>query len=97
MHCTLKYIDCKIKNNIMTKKYKILNQNGYLNDILTKTYNIKFEEIYYYGVLQGQKIYINNKKYPLKHGHFFSSNNLNKNILKSLQEKNTKQHLKHTI
>tara|TARA_Y100001973_G_scaffold103361_1_gene170448 strand:- start:180 stop:461 length:282 start_codon:yes stop_codon:yes gene_type:complete len=87
---TIKYYDCTIKNNIMTKKYKLLNQNGYLDDILTNTYNIKFNDVYYLGVFQGQKIYINNKKYPLKHGHFYTSNNLNKNILNALNEKNKK-------
>ena len=85
---TILYYDAVKKNNNLIKKYKLLDQNGYLNNILTKTYNIKFDDIYYFGVFQGQKIYINNKKYPKKHNCFYTSNNLNKNIVKALNEKN---------
>ena len=56
MQCTLQLINTKYKNHNYIKKYKLLNQNGYLEDILTKTYKIELEEIYYYGYLQGYKM-----------------------------------------
>tara|TARA_Y100001938_G_C7785033_1_gene279772 strand:+ start:259 stop:534 length:276 start_codon:yes stop_codon:yes gene_type:complete len=85
---TILYFDAIKKNNKLIKKYQLLDQNGYLDNILTKTYKIKFDDIYYFGVFQGQKIYINGKKYPKKHSCFYTSNNLNKNIVKALNEKN---------
>ena len=31
----------------------------------------------YFGYLQGYKVYINGKKYPLQHGYFYTSMNKN--------------------
>ena len=87
MQCTLQLINTKYKNHNYIKKYKLLNQNGYLEDILTKTYKIELEEIYYYGYLQGYKIYLDNKKYPLKRGFYYTGSHLNKCLLNAIKEK----------
>ena len=61
MQTTQIYKDCIIKDGRMIKKYKLVDLNGYLDDILTKKYNIHFDEIYYFGQFQGYKIYLDNK------------------------------------
>ena len=34
---------------------------------------IKAKPIYYYGYLQGFKVWINGKKYPREHGHWYTA------------------------
>ena len=88
----MKLIKKVSKNNNYIKTYKIIkcydeNMNSYLDDIITKNYNIKFDEIYYYGSFQGYKIYLDNIKYPIKRGYFYTDHNLLKAILKAIKEK----------
>ena len=83
----MKLIKKVSKNNNYIKTYKIINTGGYLDDIITKNYNIKFDEIYYYGSFQGYKIYLDNIKYPIKRGYFYTDHNLLKAILKAIKEK----------
>jgi hypothetical protein len=75
------------KNNNNIKTYKLIDTGGYLDDIITKNYNIKFDEIYYFGTFQGYKIYLDNKKYPIKKGYFYTNHNLIKAISKAIKEK----------
>lgn len=37
---------------------------------------LKIEPRYYMGSLQGHKVFINGKKYPRKHGHWYSTGNV---------------------
>ena len=83
----MKLIKKVSKNNNYIKTYKIINTGGYLDDIITKNYNIKFDEIYYYGSFQGYKIYLDNIKYSIKRGYFYTDHNLLKAILKAIKEK----------
>ena len=87
MQTTQIYKDCIIKDGKMIKKYKLVDLNGYLDDILTKKYNIHFDEIYYFGQFQGYKIYLDNKKYPLKRGYYFTENHLIKCINLAISQK----------
>ena len=47
---------------------------------------ITTKKIIYLGHLQGYKIYINNKKYPNKKGHFYTYLNKNEAIKKAIIE-----------
>ena len=88
----MKLIKKVSKNNNYIKTYKIINTDGYLDDIITKNYNIKFDEIYYHGSFQGYKIYLDNKKYPIRKGYFYTNKHLLQAILKAIKE-NTKSNL----
>ena len=83
----MKLIKKVSKNNNYIKTYKIINMNGYLDNVITKNYNIKFDEIYYYGTFQGYKIYLDNKKYPLRKGYFYTGKHLLQAILEAIKER----------
>jgi len=87
MTITTKLINVKSNNNRYIKKYKLIDLNGYLDDILTKKYNIYYDEIYYFGTFQGYKIYLDNKKYPLRKGYFYTGKHLLQAILEAIKEK----------
>tara|TARA_R100000664_G_scaffold34041_1_gene53613 strand:- start:4160 stop:4315 length:156 start_codon:yes stop_codon:yes gene_type:complete len=36
---------------------------------------IKTKKVSYFGYTQGYKVYINNKKYPIKNGYFYTNMN----------------------
>ena len=48
---------------------------------------IKTEKILYFGYKQGYKIYINNKKYPLKKFYFYTYTDKNKAIKQAIKER----------
>ena len=87
MQATQIYKDCIVKDGKMIKKYKLVDLNGYIDDILTKKYNINFDEIYYFGQFQGYKIYLDNKKYPLRKGYFYTGKHLLQAILEAIKER----------
>ena len=47
---------------------------------------IKTEKILHFGYLQGYKVYINNKKYPIKRNYFYTYLNKDKAIKKAIEE-----------
>ena len=49
--------------------------------------NIKTEKIFYFGYKQGYKVYINNKKYPLKRCYFYTYMDKNKAIKQAIKER----------
>ena len=87
MTITTKLINVKSNNNRYIKKYKLIDLNGYCDDILTKTYKVYYDEIYYYGTFQGYKIYLDNKKYPLRKGYFYTNKHLLQAILEAIKER----------
>ena len=87
MEITTKLINVKSNNNKYIKKYKLIDLNGYLEDSITKRYNIYYDEIYYFGTFQGYKIYLDNKKYPLRKGYFYAGKHLLQAILEAIKEK----------
>ena len=48
--------------------------------------NIKTERIEHFGYLQGFKVFINKKKYPQKHSHYYTTLDKSKAIYLALQE-----------
>ena len=48
--------------------------------------NIRTQEILYKGYKQGYKIYIDNKKYPVNKGYFYSCMDINKAIKQAINE-----------
>ena len=92
MTITTKLINCKSNNNRYIKKYKLIDLNGYVDDIITKKYKVYYDEIYYFGTFQGYKIYLDNKKYPIRKGYFYTNKHLLQAILDSIKE-NTKSNL----
>ena len=87
MTITTKLISVKSNNNNYIKKYKLIDLNGYLDDIITKNYKVYYDEIYYFGEFQGYKIYLDNKKYPLRKGYFYAGKHLLQAILEAIKEK----------
>ena len=87
MTITTKLINVKSNNNRYIKKYKLIDLNGYCNDILTKTYKVYYDEIYYFGTFQGYKIYLDNKKYPLRNSYFYTNKHLLQAILEAIKER----------
>lgn len=87
MTITTKLIDCKSNNNRYIKKYKLIDCNGYLDDIITKNYKVYYEELYYFGTFQGYKIYLDNIKYPKRIGYFYTNKHLLQAILEAIKEK----------
>tara|TARA_X000001388_G_scaffold68782_1_gene56813 strand:+ start:6392 stop:6613 length:222 start_codon:yes stop_codon:yes gene_type:complete len=49
--------------------------------------NIKVKKIEHFGYLQGYKIFINKKKYPQKHSHYYTTLDQSKAIYLALQER----------
>ena len=47
---------------------------------------------YYFGYLQGYKVYINDKKYPLKYAHFYTALNKNDAINNAIND--AKNHMR---
>ena len=92
MTITKKLINVKSNNNRYIKKYKLIDLNGYCNDILTKTYKVYYDEIYYFGAFQGYKIYLNNKKYPLRKDYFYTDMSLIKALSNAIND-NTRVNL----
>ena len=86
MTITKKLINVKSNNNRYIKKYKLIDLNGYCNDILTKTYKVYYDEIYYFGAFQGYKIYLNNKKYPLRKDYFYTDISLVKALSNAIND-----------
>ena len=87
MTITTKLISVKSNNNNYIKKYKLIDLNGYLDDIITKNYKVYYDEIYYFGEFQGYKIYLDNKKYPLRKSYFYTNKHLLQSILEAIKEK----------
>tara|TARA_R100000789_G_C2990397_1_gene145951 strand:- start:560 stop:763 length:204 start_codon:yes stop_codon:yes gene_type:complete len=40
---------------------------------MANSMRIKTEKIYYFGYLQGYKVYLDGKKYPREYGHFYTT------------------------
>ena len=87
MTITTKLLNVKSNNNRFIKKYKLIDLNGYCDDNITKTYNVYYDEIYYFGTFQGYKIYLDNKKYPLRKGYFYTGKHLLQAILEAIKER----------
>ena len=60
---------------------------GSLNKRKVNKMNIKTEKILYFGYKQGYKVYINNKKYPLKRCYFYTYMDKNKAIKQAIKER----------
>ena len=86
MTITTKLINVKSNNNRYIKKYKLIDLNGYCDDNITRTYNVYYDEIYYFGTFQGYKIYLDNKKYPLRKGYFYTDMDLIKALSKAIND-----------
>ena len=92
MTITKKLINVKSNNNRYIKKYKLIDLNGYCDDNITKTYKVYYDEIYYFGTFQGYKIYLDNKKYPLRKGYFYTDMSLIKALSNAIND-NTRVNL----
>ena len=83
--------------NINNNEIKIIGdiQKGYFTkDNFIKTFKVKYRDykikvkaIFYFGYLQGYKVYINNKKYPLEYGHHYTANTIKQSIISAFNEK----------
>jgi|TARA_R110000803_G_scaffold113593_1_gene181947 carbonic anhydrase len=53
-----------------------------------KNLKIKVKNHFYMGYLQGVKVYINNKKYPIERGYVYANNKNNKAVKTAFYESN---------
>tara|TARA_Y100000310_G_scaffold79784_1_gene76463 strand:- start:245 stop:502 length:258 start_codon:yes stop_codon:yes gene_type:complete len=82
----------KINNNevkIITYLKGYFTSKNYIEEFLVKVfdYKIKVKSISYFGYLQGHKVFINGKKYPLEYGHHYTSNTIKQAVISAFNDK----------
>ena len=71
------------------KGYFTNNKENYIKVFKVKlsNYKIKVKAIFYFGYLQGHKVLINGKKYPLECGHHYTSNTIKQAVNSALNDR----------
>ena len=76
----------KTTTHSIVEAISLLKEIRLISGLSYRKHNIKVKPHYYYGYLQGFKVFINGKKFPLKNGCVYAHNKNKKAIKTALNE-----------